>query len=318
MQASGFECRLSPDEHRVDFATWVTPEGGGIQALGLAVSSDGAGILDRRPEWHRMAEFSRWWAKPESEPARCLDFMILEFDTDRSLEYAVVPSLFLGLAPRARLLAGLERPSPDHLEWLTDRALPRLRGGELPRSIVTQLRSCYMALPPGGAFLHAASMLSRDTEAVRIYATVPISGVPRYLHEIGCEDAAPDLLRVWRGCAGDASRLPIQFDVGVSIGKRVSVELPLRSALSGRQGLSEQLVFDYLEREGLCAPEKRRALLAWPEVHVVDPPSHASDEIIVKELSHAKVARDASGELEAKAYFYFTHTDRSAWQTSGL
>ena len=76
------------------------------------------------------------------------------------------------------------------------------------------------------------------------------------------------------------------------------------------------LVLGILQEHGLCTPEKRRELLAWPggQNQPTGPPQDVLGRlgltgILVRRINHLKIANSPDGQTEAKAYL----SCRRAW-----
>lgn len=218
----------------------------------------------------------------------------LEFDLDRE----PVP------VPCAKLTADA---SPS---WIVDSLLPRLRGKPLAGEQRDRFLACHREIPPSGRLLYVFSLLSRGIDAVRmeVYG-LGIDDVHRYLGRIA-PDSVPRVSEIAPLFAG-AERLHLSFDVAPEgVLPRIGIEgsfprLPRReprwAELLGR-----------LTGQGLCLPEKKDAVLAWPgyETFRTAPSAWPIEAVgargfCVRGLSHVKVVSAPDREPEAKAYLSF-------------
>jgi hypothetical protein len=127
-----------------------------------------------------------------------------------------------------------------------------------------------------------------------------------------------------------AERATLCLDVGTSIKPHVALECTLTSPW--RPVLWWAALLDVLIDRGLCTPEKKAMLLAWPGststmachtgwpadliVEALRPESNRFG-LIRRSISHVKVGISSRTRLEAKAYLWFHHEWVSAAESPG-
>jgi hypothetical protein len=286
------ELRLAPGPGEVDLS------------LRLKEPAQGSRLAERVSPPH-LASFLRRWSEPAG-PFRRLHSVWLEFDLDR--EPQGLPALPIPIVC-AKLLPGTDAG------WILDGLIPALRGSPLGVDQRRLVAHCLRKIPAPAALLYVFSLLSRDSEAVRleIFGLDP-SGVLGYLKKV-----SPGVL-AWVGEASGlfagVERIHLSLDIGAEILPRIGIagsfsHLP-------RQEPRWRDLFDRLVARGLCAAEKRDAALGWPgydsfwtapERWPAGPAALAN--FCVRSLSHVKVVCRPDVEPEAKVYLMFGPLNRT-------
>lgn len=278
------EVRLAHHESRADFSARVTSR---EQALHLA-----AVFSPHRRE-------SQHWAEFEMAGNR-VPALWLELDLDPEL-----PDL-----PPPLLIAQLP-PEPDPL-WLADTLLPALHGRPLTPAQRETVLSSARAVPPPARLLYAFSLHSRPGNAVRL----EILGLgPAESHaylSLIAPHTLPTLSEIAPLLAGTENP-HLSFDIGEAgeILPRIGLEgaFPTQPPREPRWA---ELLSRWADL-GLCSPEKRDAVLAWPgqDSYWTAPDRWPAEAGIggrlVRFLSHVKVAGQPGWPPEAKAYLGFQY-----------
>lgn len=218
----------------------------------------------------------------------------LEFDLDREPDPV----------PCAKLDADV---SPSRI---AESILPLLRGRPLAKEQRDRFLACHREIPSSGRLLYVFSLLPRGIDAVRmeVYGLSP-GEILGFLGRIASGSVArvSEITPLFEG----VERLHLSFDVAPEgVLPRIGIEgsfprLPRReprwAELLGR-----------LTEQGLCSPEKRDAVLAWPgaETFWTAPAAWPVEAVrargfCVRGLSHVKVVSMPDREPEAKAYLSF-------------
>lgn len=265
----GFECRLGRPERRADFLLRTREDGG--EREHLAGTAPDGGLSDhllQHPVWARVRDYALHWGAPGSPLHLGSDRVCLEFDLDRSSSAIPLPSLFLGQRPDP---AGWPRRGTPSVAgrranwWMIDTALPLLWGTHLPGAVVCQLNRCLDSLPAGAMLFSAGVMLARRSDDVRLcIAGLGSRGILEYLDRIGWRGPLRDVVDLRARWSGLVDQIGLHIDVGEVVGPRIGLEYHLRPTPS--QTPSWQPFLDELVRDGLCRPEKRDGLLAYPGV----------------------------------------------------
>lgn len=283
------EVRLAPGDAPVDLS------------LRLRTASQARGMMEWLPPSHVKDFLSRW--SDGEGPLAPVRSVWLEFDLDQEPPDAPFPVVCAKL------------PGDANPDGLLGNLLPALLGGSLPARQCHRIRSCLDALPSSARLLYVFSLRARGSDAVRL----EISGMetPRildYLREIAPE-RVPEAARAGSLLEG-AKRLHLSFDVMEEILPRIGIAGSF-SRQPPRETRWEEL-FSPLIQEGLCSPDKRDAVLAWPgyDSFWTAPERWPVAEIgprgfCVRALSHLKIVCYPDREPEAKAYLVFGPLDRS-------
>lgn len=222
----------------------------------------------------------------EKEEAAPVSSLWLEFDFSREAGLYPVPVLCAGLR---------DRVAPD---WVAGWLLPRLCGRPLAERQRGLVELCCQAIPPEARLLYAFSLLARGRGEVRLEILgLDAEGILRYLRETAphTEAAVSEILPLFAG----TERLHVSLDIGEQISSRVGVEGSFQRLPHREPGWQE--LFGRLVAAGLCSPEKRDAVFAWPGHD-----SFRNGLFCVRSLSHVKVVSCSGRQPEAKVYLLFT------------
>ena len=262
-------------------------------SLKLSEPSRARGVADVVPSPHRQL-LRRW----EAGELPSVPSFWLEFDLDRSPE---------GL-PDPVLCAELARGTDPG--WLVETLLPELRGVPLAGPQRELALRVLAAVPLPARPLYAFDLSPRGSDAIRleILGLAP-EAMPGILGQVA-PDLAPAVTAAAPLFAG-AERPHLSLDVTPEgIAPRVGLEA---SFVRGphREPRWRNL-FDRLIDQGLCDPEKRDAVFAWPgqESFWAAPgrwPAEAAGlgGTCVRAVSHVKLVVRPGRAPEAKVYLLF-------------
>jgi hypothetical protein len=307
----GFECRLGDSAPMTDFACRVTRLHGGHAVLGGRWAPHAPPSAWREhPVWDHLGQFCAAWADPTSALHANVRELWLEFDVGLGQPPAVpLPSVFFAPSgPR----------DPAGYPWVAELAIPLLRGKRLPAPIEHTLRAFVSALPAEASVRQVGLMLGRPTDSVRLVVnSLSVDSLRAFLDRVGWPGPSDEAQRALSPTArlSPMPRMLFSFDVGSEIGPRIGLECAVPS---GPEGSPHREAFlEYLVAQGLCAPAKRAALLAWGGwAHEPDGAAASLEQLaprsdlvglrargrFVPALSHVKVSYESGRPLEAKAY----------------
>lgn len=229
-----------------------------------------------------------------------LPFVWLEFDLPET-----------GAEPRAPLaIPRIGEQAPEG--WLLDTLLPTLREEAPAAPQLATIRRALSGLPAGARCCYVFDLRPRGTEAIRLsFSGLAAAAMPERLEQLDRPDLARSLAPALPLVEG-ADRREINFDVDDkgAIEPRIGLEISY-ATWPGRDPRWPRL-FDRLVEAGLCQPEKRDALLAWPghdsrrtAPDLWPAPSALADSHLVRWISHVKLVCVPDQAIEAKVYLLF-------------
>lgn len=267
-------------------------EGGGTVDLSVRIEEPGqARRVAGQPLPAHLRDFLSRWSETEG-PFSAIPCVWLEFDLDRPVVGFPIPSVCTRL------------PRGTGLDWLIESLLPALRGGRLSEAQCRLLRRCHAEIPEEGGLLYVFSLLSRPGNPLRmeLFGLDP-AGALAYLRRVAPHTVSPlaGIAPLFEGI----ERPHLSFDLGAEILPRVGLE---GSFARQREPRWAEL-FARLVACGLCTPEERDAILAWPGYDTfwtaaTDWPVEQAGVhgFCVRSLSHVKVVAQPDRAPEAKVY----------------
>jgi hypothetical protein len=305
-----FECRLAPDEDRVDFLVCVLAEDGGGEALAGALGSRVGAALGTAPAWQRVFDFCREWTHAETTLHEQVPFIWLEFDLPHTGAARPEPFLFFCVqryfrSDPLRLLGvsgAQEVGMAATYRQVLEQALAILLGHPVARTTERMLFACFDELPAGGHVLHVAPLAVRGTgleDTVRVVLTLPIAEVEDYLGRLGWRGPWGEVHEVLAALHHDAGDVGVQLDVGASPLPVLGIQFYYAARDPRWQSLLDELV-----ARGACSPAKRDAVLSWPGRQRLTLPGHRVPSDLQRELELKLVCR-LGRRPEAKAYLGF-------------
>lgn len=309
----GLECPLGTPEAQGDFLVCTTTEDGGPKILGdrhdyIHLPDS----LKAHPVWNQVQHFGLVWGEEGSTLHEKINNVWLEFDVDGMPDAVPVPSCFFG--PRAVYSQPAAEGAAYH--WITRQGLQLLRNQAIPPAIERKLFQCLDQLPPEAYVFQIGTMLARKADGVRIcIRDIAPDRVGDYLKQLGWVGCVAELESWLKELSALTERVDVDLDVGETIGAKIGLECYL-----GKQPKFEprwESFLNYLIDNGLCVPEKREGLLAYPgcirekdyrdiwprELNKLSQLLGAGYEILFfKGLHHIKVVYQSDAAPVAKAY----------------
>lgn len=298
-----FELRLVPGQSRVDLA------------LRLSDPERARPLLRSLPAPH-LTRLGERWGRDLRHP-RPLASLWLEFDLDR------VPRSAPALPPPVVCARLDESPTgPVEPGWVAGDLLPALHGRPLTAAEEGLVLRALENLPAGARPLYAFSLLPRPAAPLRLELIgLSPAAMGSYLAGLGAPWAGRRLAPLLPLVAG-ADRYHLSFDFCDEVAPRIGVEYAL-ARLPQHDGRWTELL-DRLVAAGLCQPDKRAALLAWPGQDSLwtaaarwPRPALAAGGHGVRCLSHLKLVVRPEAPPEAKAYLVFQHLPGTVGEGAG-
>ncbi len=325
----GFECHLGVKEAHGDFLICADAAEAGRKILaGDNYSITLPSFLMEHSVWSNIRDFSSNWDTHTSPMYEKVRNVWLEFDMDRSGASIPIPSCFFGPEP---IYSNPDQPPQNSLvkgedshphQWVSKTALKLLLGKELPYKVERQLFNCFDLLPTETYVFQIGVMLARKSDLVRIcIRNISPEQILDYLTKINWSGCVSKLKAILTKLSSLVERIDLDIDVGESILPKIGLECYL-----SKQPKYEprwQLFLDYLVETGLCIPEKRDTLLAYPGyirersnrellpstlLKLSKFLGSEYERVFFRGLHHIKVVYQPEKPLEAKAYLSVSHS----------
>ncbi len=310
----GFESRLTSTNARSDYLIAVSSQKGEREALLNLIKNGGLPdkYLDKQ-EWRNVGVFTEKWADPASILYNNILGLWLEFDTaDKDVEIPV-PSIFLQTVP----LRMDDEKDADKVKWVTRNAIPTLTGQKVSEKLEAKFFDALKKLPDGASVFHVASMLSRNTEGMRIVVKrIKPEDVVSYLESLGWTDQNNGLKEYINEIKKYSNCIRLHINITDGIDPKIGLECFI-SPDQYHKGQGWNEFFDHLVEKGMCLPNMKNAVLDFPGVTQEDPsnefnfetyqpsvklPDNNFSKAIVRYISHIKINYKPGRPIEAKAY----------------
>ena len=307
-RAAYLECRLREGAEPVDLIFRV--ERAGAEILAGRNPAIDPGRL-RGPGWEPVAALCRAWLDGRAGGWERVRHLWLELDLDDGAapDAPAVPrpSVFLALDDHAT--AGMDAGA---LLALLDTLLAPLAPGGMDAATRARIRDVLARRPPGAAVPYAGLMLSRARQAVRVYLSrVEGPAVPALLNEVGwpedeAREAAQVLDAIHGGAAPPLGMLHLDVLEGALL-PRLGLEYTLERRAQLRGALAERAFVDRLVECGLCRPERRDALAAWPGYEVRTLRHELWPSWLIRRVNCIKLVHEPGRGPQAKGYLLAFH-----------
>ncbi|WP_394836669.1 hypothetical protein LVJ94_07150 [Pendulispora rubella] len=284
-----FECRLAPDDMRVDMLFRVSRRGGGEDKLA--------------EEWPRIeaelgpiAEFLRAWRDPNGALARSPLFWV---------EHDLLPggpsAPFVQFCVDPRYPEGRAALPPAELRALAKAGVAPLLGDEPDAGPLDLLAQCAARLPENASVLHVGVMPYRGRRDLRVLAGVPIARTWEWLAAIGWPGDRAHAFDWLDLLGGHFTHASVQLDLGEAVRPTLALEFPLPR--SGDDPAWKRFMAGLVAR-GLADVEKAESALRW----IGDATGQVTGApwlVHVQRQLDVKLVLRADGTCEAKAYLCF-------------
>ena len=314
----GFECALSQADRNADLLVCAAAQEGARSILA------GSHPLLGFPRefstdycWSRVFDFARHWNDPNLPLHDRVHNVWLEFDIGKTLCDLPSPSLFFGAFGLCRS-SGNGVAIPPECSWLTNLALPVLRGEQLSLGEVAQVERCIDALPPGTFIFQVGLMLSRKQAGTRLCVRgLKPEQIRDYLSDAGWRGSTVELDALIRPLVDHVESFAVDLDVTDRIEPKIGLECyPAIAA-----GKAEEFV-RHLAATGFASEQKAEAICQWrgmvhERISQAPWPSDlratsallngAYYSMFYRRLHHVKIVYEPEKPLHAKAYLGVQH-----------
>lgn len=310
----GFESKLNSDDSRSDYLIAVSSQKGEREALSKLINSKR--ISDKflnQNAWKNIGKFVESWSDPNSVLSDKILGLWLEFDTADRICEAPIPSIFLQTVPLA-----IEKPEDiKKCLWVTRNAIPVVSGQQVSKKIEERFIDSIKKLPKGASVFHVASMLSRNSEGIRmVIKRIKPDDITPYLKSIGWKDENEGLTSMINEVKKFSNCIRLHINISNNIDPKIGLECFI-SPDQYHHGNRWEDFLNYLVSKGLCKPEMKSALLDFPGVDLENidyefsldsyiPSVKLQDDnfmkAIVKYISHVKITYVPNGPINAKGY----------------
>jgi hypothetical protein len=310
----GFESRLRSTNARSDYLIAVSSQNGEREALlNLINNKNMPENLLKLPEWKNVGALTEKWVDPTSELHDKILGLWLEFDTADNAMDIPIPSVFLQTIPLR-----IDNPSDKRqCKWITQTAIPLLTGHAVKENIEKGFISALEKLPLGASVFHVASMLSRNTDSIRlIIKRMQPNDIVPYLKSLGWSDDEEGLSALIDEIKKYSDCIRLHIDIGDTINPQIGLECFI-SPDKYHEGQGWDDFLTYLVEKKACNPNIKNALLDFPGVDQensenefdfdsympsVKLPDTNFSKAIVRYISHVKILYKPREPIEAKAY----------------
>jgi hypothetical protein len=311
-RGAGFEIRLGGDAPRaaVDFGLCVGSAPGEREACARGLEQMGPAPGSAT---ERLAAAMAEWADRSTPLGRIANLIWFEFDLAGGRD-AVCPSPFF--AERRSTYKPLAPPVAERPA--INLVFEALAGAPPADRAARTLDRCLASLPPGAGIRIFGVWIARVGAAIHLAVHGIRSGaIADYLRTVDWDGDRVAVAQAEALLTPFADSLVLTLDVGDD-GMQPRVGLELRLARQPTEEPRWDSLLARLVERGLCGPERRGAVLAWPGVRLAPPaldaPHLAAQRallgpravpIVRRKISHAKLVVRGDGSLEAKAYCTF-------------
>jgi hypothetical protein len=316
----GFECPLGSDRQEADFLVCCRVRHGSREILSGPVAGwDPFSRFQQEPIWRSIRKFANEWAEPSSPLYSAIHNLWIEFDIDDTLPSVPAPNVFIGVDHlRTFSPSAAQQRSSAQYAWLTDLALPILRGEATTPAVRRQLTRIVALLPPAAQVFQVGLMLARKFQGVRLCMRgIAIGQIAGYLSALEWDGDSIELECLLAWLEERVDRIDLDLDMTDHVLPKIGLECYL--------GASESRVcafLDHLISCQLCTAPKAAAVAMWTGIADEDQtpeiwPGNLAEaarssgagfrSAFVRRLHHVKVDFHAVAPLQAKAYLGVHH-----------
>ena len=228
--------------------------------------------------WKNITLFYDTWQNEKTILAQKVADIWLEFDHEQYNNQIPIPSIFFDTTKINSL---------DPWEWIIDNSLTQLLGHDIPRSQRDLFLQAISQLPNNVAVFQVGLLLSRPQQNIRIYTTaINISQIRNYLAKLNWQGDIDLLVNILGRIYSLVDKYKLQIEIDHELASAIAIEFYCYNQTN------LQSLLDYLTATGFCLPEKRDALLAFPD----------SSADLARRIAYLKMTYKPQNSLQFKAY----------------
>ena len=228
--------------------------------------------------WKNITLFYDTWQNEKTILAQKVADIWLEFDHEQYNNQIPIPSIFFDTTKINSL---------DPWEWIIDNSLTQLLGHDIPRSQRDLFLQAISQLPNNVAVFQVGLLLSRPQQNIRIYTTaITISQIRNYLAKLNWQRDIDLLVNILGRIYSLVDKYQLQIEIGDELSDTIAIEFYCYNQTN------LQRLLEYLTTTGFCLPEKRDALLAFPD----------SSADLARRIAYLKMTYKPQNPLQFKAY----------------
>jgi hypothetical protein len=300
----GLECRLGPEQPRVDFAVNV-PHGT------LFIPEK----FQHHPVWQAIKSLYQAWSESASPLHQSVNNLNLEFDLDGQLSEVLIPCLFLDLS---RDILREFSPLKEIIDHCT---FKRILDQSIASQLSLNLHRCFHNLPEKAWIAHLGVMLSRPKQTVMVVIKgLSAKQISEYLIQMGWQTSTEKLNYLLADLSEFVDSLNLDLYIDDQVCPQIGIECYLGNQLPDESRWYS--LFNYLIAQGLCTKGKQDGLFAWPGIIQKNDYSEKwpnnltlgdqflnslAFSIFYRKISHIKIVYHPNFPLSAKAYLEFGH-----------
>ena len=232
--------------------------------------------------WQNIATFYRAWNDYNTLIAHKVKDLWLEFDLEYYDRNIPIPSIFFDAS---------KINSQAEWQWILDNSLSPLLGHKIERSQQDIFLQSIAAMPNNIPIFQVGLLLSRINQNIRIYTTaININQICHYLTKLNWQGDIDLLVGILNRVSGLIDKFQLQLEIGNELCSTIGIEF------YSYYNHNLQTLLDYLTSTGFCLPEKRDALLAFPD----------SNADFSRRVAYLKMTYTPSKPLQFKAYLGIT------------
>ena len=232
--------------------------------------------------WQNIALFYQNWQDQQTILAQKISDIWLEFDHEQYSNQIPIPSVFFDAT---------KINSQSEWQWIIENSLSQLLGQDIPKSQIYLFLKTISQLPKNVNVFQVGLLLSRPQQNIRIYTTaIAITQIRNYLTKLNWQGNIDLLVNILQRVSSLVDKYQLQIEIGHELASAIAIEFYCYN-----QNNLQSLLY-YLTATEFCLPEKRDALLVFPD----------SSTNFSRRIAYLKMTYTPNNPLQFKAYLGIT------------